>query len=118
MIATNTLRKTRTAVPWRRWAVVLIPGLLLYFLPVPLLNSQQRHLLAVFAATIVALVAQPVKMGVSVVLAMTLLALTGTLPPARVLSGFSNLTVWMVFVAFLYLRGYPMPSVNTRPCRH
>ena len=72
----------RTATPWWRWAVVLLPGVLLYFLPIPLLNPQQRHLLAVFAATIISLVAQPVKMGVSVVVAMTLLAVTGD-PAAR-----------------------------------
>jgi divalent anion:Na+ symporter, DASS family len=87
-----------------RWAAVLIPGVTLYFLPLPSMNSAQSHLLAVFVATIVALVAQPVRMGVSVVLAMTLLALTRTLPPAKVLSGFSNLTVWLIVSAFLFSR--------------
>ncbi|HLJ45395.1 MAG TPA: DASS family sodium-coupled anion symporter [Bryobacteraceae bacterium] len=87
-----------------RWAIVLIPALLLYFLPVPALNVQQRHLLAVFVATIISLVAQPVPMGVSVVLAMTTLVLTGTLPGPRVLSGFSNATVWLIFTAFLFAK--------------
>ena len=57
-----------------------------------------------FVATIVALVAHPVPMGVSAITAMTLLAITRTLPPARVLSGFANLTVWLVFSAFLFAR--------------
>ena len=48
---------------WWRWAAVLAPGLLLYLLPLPGLNTAQRHLLAIFAATIVALVAQPLPMG-------------------------------------------------------
>jgi DASS family divalent anion:Na+ symporter len=65
-----------------RWAAVLIPGLVLYFVPVLGLSAIQRHLLAVFVATIVALVAQPVPMGVSVTLAMVVLALTRTVPPA------------------------------------
>jgi len=87
-----------------RWVVVLAPGLLLYFAPVPGLSAQQSHLLAVFVATIVSLVVRPVPMGVSVVLAMTLLAVARILPPAKVLSGFSNATVWLIFAAFLFSR--------------
>jgi DASS family divalent anion:Na+ symporter len=101
------------AAAWR-WAIVLIPGLLLYFLPVPALDPQQRRLLAVFAATIVALVAQPVPMGVTVVIGMTLLALTRVLPPAKILSGFSNVTVWLIFIAFLISRAVTATGFGTR----
>jgi di/tricarboxylate transporter len=99
---------------WWRWAAVLGPGLLLYLLPLPDLNTIQRHLLAIFAATIVALVAQPVPMGASVVVAMTLLALTGTLPPAKVLSGFGNITVWLIFTAFLFGRAFTVTGLGKR----
>lgn len=43
-------------------------------------------------------------MGASVVLALTILAITGTVPANRVLSGFSNPTVWLIFTAFLFAR--------------
>jgi divalent anion:Na+ symporter, DASS family len=97
-----------------RWAAVLIPGVLLYFAPLPGFTQPQRHLLGIFVATIVALVAQPVRMGISVTVALTLLALTRTLPPAKVLSGFSNLTVWLVFVAFLFSRAVTQTGLGTR----
>src|SRR5271157_1194684 len=97
-----------------RWAAVLIPGVLLYFLPAPGLNGPQRHLLAVFAATIISLIAQPVPMAVSVVVAMTTLALTGTLPGAQVLTGFSNATVWLIFTAFLFARGVTGTGLGMR----
>ena len=97
-----------------RWAAVLIPGVTLYFLPLPDMTAMQRHLLAVFVATIVALVAQPVPMGVSVVLAMTLLALTRTLTPAKALSGFSNLTVWLIVSAFLFSRAVTSTGLGKR----
>ena len=97
-----------------RWAAVLVPGLLLYFMPLPAFLPSQRHLLAIFAATIVALVAQPVPMGVSVLLAMTALALTRTLAPARVLSGFSNQTVWLIFTAFLFSRAVSVTGFGLR----
>jgi DASS family divalent anion:Na+ symporter len=94
--------------------VVLVPGALLYFFPLPGLNAQQSHLLGVFLATIIALVAQPLPMGVSVVVAMTLLAMTGTLPPAKILSGFSNVTVWLIFTAFLFARAVTATGFGTR----
>jgi DASS family divalent anion:Na+ symporter len=99
---------------WWRWAVVLVPGVLLYFFTLPGLNTAQGRLFAIFAATIIALVAQPVRMGVSVLLAMTLLALTGTLTPARVLAGFGNITVWLVFTAFLFSRAVTQTGFGTR----
>jgi DASS family divalent anion:Na+ symporter len=83
---------------------VLVPGFILYFAPLPAFSPAQRHLLAVFIATVVALVAQPVPMAVSVLLSMTLLALTRTVPSARVLSGFSDQNVWLIFTAFLFAR--------------
>ncbi len=108
--------KTQTAstnLIWR-WAVVLAPGAALWFGRLPGLNGQQEHLLAVFFATIVALVAQPVPMGVSVVVAMTFLAVSGTLPPAQTLAGFSNVTVWLIFTAFLFSRAFTATGFGLR----
>lgn len=97
-----------------RWAVVLIPGALLYLLPVPALDPGQRHLLAFFAATIIALVAQPVPMGVSVLVAMTALVLTRTLSAASVLAGFSDPTVWLIFTAFFFSRTVTQTGLGMR----
>jgi DASS family divalent anion:Na+ symporter len=87
--------------PLVRWACVLAPGLLLYFVPLGELTPNQRHLLAIFVATILALVVRPAPMGVSLLLAVTLILVTGTLPLSRALSGFSGPTVWLIFSAFL-----------------
>jgi DASS family divalent anion:Na+ symporter len=97
-----------------RWAVVLAPALLLYFTPVPGLDAHQRHLLAVFAGTIIALVAQPIPMGASVLVAMTALVLTNTLSGIKVLSGFSNATVWLIFTAFLFARAVTATGFGLR----
>jgi hypothetical protein len=45
-VTTVTLSPTRTQTAWWRWAVVLIPGLLLYWFALPGLNQQQGRLLA------------------------------------------------------------------------
>jgi DASS family divalent anion:Na+ symporter len=103
----------RSHTRWR-WLAVLIPALLIWLLPLPGLASPQRHLLAIFVATIVALVAHPVPMGVSAITGMTLLAVTRTLPPAKVLSGFANPTVWLVFSAFLFARAVTVTKLGQR----
>jgi DASS family divalent anion:Na+ symporter len=87
-----------------RWTAVLMPGLLLYLLPLPALSLGQRHLLAVFVATIIALVAHPVPMGVSTLIGLAVLALTRTLTANQIFSGYGNTTVWLIFTAFLFSR--------------
>src|SRR5580692_11665503 len=106
--------RTFANAQWWRWAVVLGPAAVLFLFPISILTPQQNHLLMVFVATIVALVAQPVRMGVSVLIAITVLALTRILTPAQALSGFSNVTVWLVFTAFLFARAVTITGFGTR----
>lgn len=53
-------------------------------------------------------------MGMSVLLAMTLLAVTGTVPANRVLLGFSNQTVWLIFSAYLFARAISTTGLGMR----
>ena len=110
----NGLMKINMAPTFIRWTAVLTAGALLYFLPLPGLTAPQRQLLAIFIATILALVVRPAPMGVSVLIAMTLLALTGTIPANRVLLGFSNQTVWLIFSAYLFARAISSTGLGMR----
>lgn len=103
--------KNRTL--WR-WAGVLVPGLIAYFLPWGTLTSEQRHLVAFFIATIIALVLRPAPMGVVIFLSMTLIALTGTLPLEVALSGFASGTVWLIFSAFLFAQAVTHTQLGLR----
>jgi DASS family divalent anion:Na+ symporter len=49
-----------------------------------------------------------------VFLAVTLLALTRTVPAARVLSGFANQTVWLIVAAFLFARAIGVTGLGMR----
>ena len=109
----TAIRPVGMATAWR-WCAVLIPGLFLYLVPVAGLNADQRHLLAFFASTIIALILQPVPMGASVLTAMTALVLTNTLPANVVLSGFADPTVWLIFTAFLFSRAVTDTRLGTR----
>jgi DASS family divalent anion:Na+ symporter len=105
---------SRAPIAWKRWAIVLVPGFLLYFVPISGLTATQSHLLAIFVASIIGLVAQPIAMAVTLLVAMTLLALTGTLSAGEVLSGFGNITVWLIFTAFLFARAVTQTGLGTR----
>ena len=100
--------------PWFRWACVLVPGLLLYFLPLGGLAANQRHLLAIFCSAILGLVVRPAPMGVTLFLAVTLIALTGTLPLGRALAGFSSPIVWLIFSAFVFAQAVTETHLGIR----
>ncbi|HEX4748833.1 MAG TPA: DASS family sodium-coupled anion symporter [Bryobacteraceae bacterium] len=103
----------RSGTTWR-WAAVVIPGLILYFVPIASLNADQRHLLAFFVATIISLVVQPMAMGACILTALTVVVLTGTLSPAVALGGFADQTVWLIFTAFLFSRAVTDTRLGAR----
>jgi Na+/H+ antiporter NhaC len=55
-------KRTPPTGVWWRWAVVLAPGVLLYFFALPGMNTAQERLFVIFTATIIALVAQPARL--------------------------------------------------------
>jgi len=59
------------------------------------------HVFAVFAAAIVAFLLRPLPMGAVTLIALTVLAATGTVDFNAVLVGYSDSTVWLVVTAFL-----------------
>jgi divalent anion:Na+ symporter, DASS family len=97
-----------------RWVSVLLPGLALYFIPYAELTDSQRHLFAIFVATIIALVVRPAPMGVIVFLSMTLIALSQTLSLPEALAGFASTTVWLIFSAFLFAQGVTHTQLGLR----
>lgn len=96
----------------RLWKGLLAIGIgaAIWFSPVPEgLKLQAWRLFAIFAATIAGLILQPLPMGVTCFISITFTALAGVLQPAQVLSGFGNLTIWLIVSAFLFSRGFIKP---------
>ncbi len=92
---------------------MLVVGL--WFVP-PLagLTPAAIHLIAIFVATIAGLILQPLPQGAIVLCGVSLAALTGTLAPADALAGYSDLTVWLIVVAFLLSRGFIKTGLGRR----
>ena len=98
-----------------RWGVVLLAGAAVLVAPVPAgVTAESWRLLAIFVATMVGLVAQPLPGGAMVLLGVCALAVTRTVPPARALSGYADPVVWLVLSAFMISRGMIKTGLGRR----
>ena len=72
------------------------------------------HLLAIFIATIVGIILKPMPMGAMAALGIAMTALSGTLPIADALSGFSDVVIWLIVLAFFISRGFIKTGLGAR----
>lgn len=89
-----------------RWAAVLLTALGVVCVSPPAgITPQGWRVFAIFAATIVGSIFQPVPGAAVVLLGVSATALTGALPVAQALGGYADPIVWMVLAAFFISRG-------------
>jgi divalent anion:Na+ symporter, DASS family len=88
-----------------RWLIVLGCGLLIALLPRPEgVSPEAWTLLAIFLATIVGSVVQPLTGAAMVLLGVVALALFRAVPIEKALSGYADKYVWLVLAAFFISR--------------
>ena len=99
----------------RRFLITIAAGAAIWVLPVPQgLEPRAWHLLAIFVATVVGIVARPLPMGAIATIGITVTLLTGTLDMEHVLAGFSHDTVWLVLCAFLLAGAFIRTGLGPR----
>jgi DASS family divalent anion:Na+ symporter len=104
--------RTRQALPLGA-TIALAAGIWLW--PVPAgLTREAWHLFALFAAAIFSVVVGALPILTTSVLALALAVLTGTLPPVRAYSGFSNGTILLIVLAFLVARAVVTSGLGER----
>ncbi|MHC1761162.1 MAG: anion permease [Negativicutes bacterium] len=100
---------------WKSFLLVTVLGAIIWFIPVPAgVKPQAWQLLAIFVATIVGVVLQPLPMGAMALIGITVCALTKTLTVPQALSGFSDATIWLVVSAFLFARSFIKTGLGSR----
>jgi DASS family divalent anion:Na+ symporter len=93
----------------------LLVALIIWYLPAPAgVDHRAWHLFAIFVATIFGLILQPLPMGAVVLTGVIASALTETLSIGDALNGYSNPTVWLIFVAFLFARAFAKTGLGRR----
>src|SRR5246127_3619953 len=90
---------------WRRQLLRALPFVLalgIWFWPIPAgLTREARHLFAIFAAAIFAVILNSFPLLTASLLAVSAAVLTRTVDPGKAFAGFANSSVLLVVVAFL-----------------
>jgi DASS family divalent anion:Na+ symporter len=72
------------------------------------------HLFAIFVTTIVGIILKALPMGAVAMVGIAATALTGTLGIADSMSGFSDVTIWLIVLAFFISRGFVKTGLGAR----
>lgn len=104
---------TRRTERWRAIAP-LLAGAGIWLLPHAGFDARSWALLCVFGATICALITRPLPAGAVVLIAITCGTLPGLFTLQEALSGFANVTVWLIVAAFLFARGLVQTRLGER----
>lgn len=89
--------------------------LLIWMLPVPEgLEPKAWQMFAIFAATIVGILSQPLPSGALMLIALCVAIFTNTLTTEKALSGFASGTVWLIFCAYILSLGFVKSGLGKR----
>jgi DASS family divalent anion:Na+ symporter len=98
-----------------RLAFVFIIGIVVWALPRPdAVDPRAWRLLAIFVATLAGIIAKPVPMGAMALTGIAAALVTRTLTITEALSGFSNVTLWLVVCAFFFANGFIKTGLGAR----
>lgn len=98
-----------------RAVVVIAVGIIIWLVPVPAgVKPAAWNLFAVFVATILGFILQPLPIGALAFASITFTVLAGILKPAEALSGFANTTIWLIVSAFLFAQGFIKTGLGRR----
>jgi DASS family divalent anion:Na+ symporter len=90
-------------------------GVAIWFAPSPEgVTPEAWHLFAIFIATIVGIILEPLPMGAVAVCGIAAVTLTRTLSLTDALSGFSHNVIWLVVTAFFISRGFIKTGLGAR----
>jgi DASS family divalent anion:Na+ symporter len=97
-----------------RWLVPLAVAAAIWLLPHGSFPARSWGLLCLFAATVTALMTRPLPNGAVALIAIAVGAISGLFTVQAALSGFANVTVWLIVAAFLFARGFVQSRLGER----
>ena len=98
-----------------QYLIPVLIGLSIYLLPCPQgLSDKGWQLLAIFIATIVALITKPLPMGGVALISLTISTITGVVTEKEALGGFASPVIWLVVLVFFIARAFIKSGVGKR----
>ncbi len=76
--------------------------------------EKSLHLFAIFVTTIVGIILKALPMGAVAIIGIAVTALSGTLSIADSMSGFSDVVIWLIVLAFFISRGFIKTGLGAR----
>lgn len=104
----------RSGLIWRWGLIFATAAVILAFGTPEGIAPESWHLFAIFAATIVGSIVQPLPAGAVVFLGVCAIAVTGTMTPVDSLRGYADPIVWLVLCAFFIARGVLRTGLGRR----
>ncbi|KAM0937649.1 putative solute carrier family 13 [Dioscorea sansibarensis] len=96
-------------------AASVLTGVLLWLVPAPSgVSTNAWHLLAIFLATIVGIITQPLPLGAVALLGLGASVLTKTLSFSAAFSAFGDPIPWLIALAFFFARGFIKTGLGNR----
>lgn len=93
----------------------ILTGLALWFIPAPSgVSKNAWQLLAIFLATIVGIITQPLPLGAVALMGLGACVLTKTLTFAAAFSAFGDPIPWLIALAFFFARGFIKTGLGNR----
>lgn len=104
-------------VNYKKFIAPLVVGILLWVLspvrPVGL-SVGAWHMFAIFVATIIGCITQPLPIGGVAILGFTSAVLTHEIPIDTAIAGFGNSSIWLIVMAFFISRGFIKTGLGRR----
>ncbi|PAK63781.1 anion permease [Staphylococcus caprae] len=104
-------------VKYRKFILPIVVGLFIWaltpFKP-DALNDQAWYMFAIFVATIIACITQPMTIGAVSIIGFTIMVLVGIMDTKSAVQGFGNSSIWLIAMAFFISRGFVKTGLGRR----
>ncbi|KAG6542959.1 hypothetical protein Mapa_015651 [Marchantia paleacea] len=110
----------KPAEPWQGAAMKpllasIVTGVIIWFIPTPAgVTKNAWQLLAIFLATIVGIITQPLPLGAVALMGLGAAVLTKTLTFAAAFSAFGDPIPWLIALAFFFAKGFIKTGLGNR----
>ncbi|EHJ07473.1 anion permease [Staphylococcus simiae] len=107
----------KNTVKYREFILPIIIGLLIFALtPVKpdAVDTQAWYMFAIFVATIIACITQPMPIGAVSIIGFTIMVLVGIIDMKTAVLGFGNNSIWLIAMAFFISRGFVKTGLGRR----
>ncbi|MEB6612717.1 anion permease [Staphylococcus pasteuri] len=105
------------SIKYKKFILPIVVGLLIWALT-PLkpdsLDTQAWYMFAIFVATIIACITQPMPIGAVSIIGFTLTLLVGVVDIKTAVQGFGNTSIWLIAMAFFISRGFVKTGLGRR----